>query len=160
MKSGLWRFALMVTLLCPTSQVWAGDHVFDAGFDHRAEGPYSDAEAARFLTQATFGPSRAEIARLRSIGYNAWLADQASLPASHHRPYLEAQAAAGLEVYQNSRQEAWWLHAVTAPDQLRQRVAFALSELLVVSDQSGAIEGYPIAMANYYDLLVDGAFGN
>ena len=160
MKSGLWRFALMVTLLCPTSQVWAGDHVFDAGFDHRAEGPYSDAEAARFLTQATFGPSRAEIARLRSIGYNAWLADQASLPASHHRPYLEAQAAAGLEVYQNSRQEAWWLHAVTAPDQLRQRVAFALSELLVVSDQSGAIEGYPIAMANYYDLLLNQAFGN
>ena len=160
MKSGLWRFALVVTLLGAAPEVWAGDHVFDAGFDHRAEGPYSDAEAARFLTQATFGPSRAEIARLRSIGYNAWLADQASLPASHHRPYLEAQAAAGLEVYQNSRQEAWWLHAVTAPDQLRQRVAFALSELLVVSDQSGAIEGYPIAMANYYDLLVDGAFGN
>ena len=160
MKTPRWCGVLMVTLLGAVSQVWAGDHVFDAGFDHRAEGPYSDAEAARFLTQATFGPSLAEIARLRSIGYNAWLADQATLPASHHRPYLEAQAAAGLEVYQNARQEAWWTNAITGPDQLRQRVAFALSELLVVSDQSGAIEGYPIAMANYYDLLVDGAFGN
>ena len=160
MRKSFRQALLLASVLCWVPLVWAGDHVFDAGFDHRAEGPYSDAEAARFLTRATFGPSRAEITRLLSIGYNAWLADQASLPASHHRPYLEAQAAAGLEIYQNSRQEAWWLHAVTAPDQLRQRVAFALSELLVVSDQSGAIEGYPIAMANYYDLLVDGAFGN
>src|SRR5690606_5866312 len=85
---------------------------------------------------------------------------QYGFPASHHRPYLEAQALAGLDVYQNSRQEAWWLHSIRADDQLRQRVAFALSELLVVSDQGGAIEGYPIAMAHYYDLLVDGAFGN
>ena len=160
MNSVLWRCALAMTLLGHLPQVWAGDHVFDAGFDHRAEGPYSDAQAARFLTQATFGPSLAEISRLRQIGYNTWLAEQAAAPASHHRPYLEAQEAAGIEVYQNSRQEAWWKYAITAPDQLRQRVAFALSELLVVSDESGAIDGYPIAMANYYDILVDGAFGN
>jgi uncharacterized protein (DUF1800 family) len=43
---------------------------------------------------------------------------------------------------------------------LRQRVAFALSEILVVSDQSGGTEGAPIALANYQDLLVDQAFGN
>ncbi len=145
-------------LACATAH--AGEHLFDSGFDHRNEGPYSDADAARFLTQATFGPTLAEIARLRAIGYNTWLAEQAAATPSRHRPYLEAQAAAGLDVYQNSRQEAWWLHAVRGQDQLRQRVAFALSELLVVSDQSGAIEGNPIAMANYYDLLVEGAFGN
>lgn len=160
MKTQIWRWALMMTLAGLAPQAWAGDHIFDSGYDHRIEGPYSDAQAARFLTQATFGPSMAEIARLRAIGYNAWLAEQYGLPASHHRPYLEAQQLAGLDVYQNSRQEAWWLHSIRANDQLRQRVAFALSELFVVSDQSGAIEGYPIAMANYYDLLVDGAFGN
>jgi uncharacterized protein (DUF1800 family) len=160
MKTHFRRWALMMTLAGFVPQAWAGDHIFDSGYDHRAEGPWSDAEAARFLTQATFGPSMAEIGRLRSMGYNAWLAEQTSLAPTHHRPYLEAQEAAGLDVYQNSRQEAWWQHSLRAEDQLRQRVAFALSELLVVSDQNGAIEGYPIAMANYYDLLVDGAFGN
>ncbi|MGB0133424.1 DUF1800 domain-containing protein [Dokdonella sp.] len=160
MKLPLLRFALSLILLGPLQHVWAGDHVFDAGFDHRQEGPYSDADAARFLTQATFGPNLAEISRLRDMGYNAWLSEQLTMPASHHRPYLESLTAAGEDVYQNARQEIWWQQGITAPDQLRQRVAFALSELLVVSDQSGAIESYPTAMANYYDLLVDGAFGN
>ncbi len=154
------RAALVVASLVSVPFASAGDWVFDGGFDDRTEGPHSDAAAARFLTQATFGPSMATIRALRQTGYNAWFASQAAVAPSRHRPYLESQAAAGLDVYQNSRQEAWWLHSVRAPDQLRQRVAFALSELLVVSDQGGAIEGYPIAMANYYDLLVDGAFGN
>ncbi len=138
----------------------AGDHVFDAGFDDHIEGPHSDAEAARFLTQATFGPTLAEISRLRAIGYNAWLASQVTQPASHERQYMEQQELAGLDVYQSARQEAWWLHAIAGPDQLRQRVAFALSELFVVSDQTGDAGGQPIAMGRYYDLLTDNAFGN
>ncbi len=160
MRTGLRAAAFMVASMTLGSAACAGEHLFDSGFDHRAEGPYSQADAARFLTQATFGPTLAEIERLRAIGYNSWLAEQAAAAPSLHRPYLEAQAAAGLNIYQNSRQEAWWLHALRGPDQLRQRVAFALSELLVVSDQGGAIEGYPIAMANYYDILVNNAFGN
>ena len=160
MKSVFWRSALAGALLALMPMAWAGDHLFDSGFDDASEGPHSAAQAARFLTQATFGPSLAEIGRLRAIGYHAWLDEQYALPASHHRPYLEDLALQGSDIYQNHRHEAWWLHAITGPDQLRQRVAFALSEILVVSDQSGAIEGYPIAMALYYDLLVDGAFGN
>src|SRR5690606_12574214 len=145
MKILFARLSLAATLLAFSSTTWAGDHVFDSSFDDHAEGPWSDADAARFLTQATFGPTLDEIARLRRMGYNAWLADQAAQPASHERPYMESQEAAGLDVYQNSRQEAWWLHAITGPDQLRQRVAFAFSELFVVSDQNGDIEGQPIA---------------
>lgn len=160
MKILFGRLALAATILVFSTAAWAGDHVFDGGFDDRAEGPWSDADAARFLTQATFGPSLAEIARLRRMGYNAWLADQATQPASHERPYMEDQEAAGLDVYQNSRQEAWWLHAITGPDQLRQRVAFALSELFVISDQNGDIDGQAIATGAYYDLLIDNAFGN
>jgi uncharacterized protein (DUF1800 family) len=45
-------------------------------------------------------------------------------------------------------------------DQLRQRVAFALSQIFVISDQSGALEGNPTALAHFYDLLATGAFGN
>ena len=160
MKILFGRLALAATILAFAGTAWAGDHVFDSGFEDHAEGPWSDAEAARFLTQATFGPSFAEISRLRRLGYNAWLADQAAQPASHERSYMENQEALGLDVYQSARQEAWWLHAITGPDQLRQRVAFALSELFVVSDQSGEAGGQPIPMARYYDLLTDNAFGN
>ncbi len=160
MRNMLRNAAWLAIVLATSTSAVASEHLFDAGFDHRAEGPYSAADASRFLTQATFGPTLAEIARLRAIGYNSWLAEQASAPPSRHRPYIEGLAAQGANIGQHHRHEAWWLHAMTGPDQLRQRVAFALSELLVVSDQSGALEGAPIALANYYDLLVDNAFGN
>lgn len=151
---------LLVALALLATTAQAGDHVFDANFSERPEGPHSDAQAARFLTQATFGPTLAEIARLRGMGYQAWLAEQLARPATLHLPYLQAQAANGLDVYQNSRQEAWWQRSLRGEDQLRQRVAFALSELLVVSDQGSAIEGHPMPMALFYDQLLTGAFGN
>jgi uncharacterized protein (DUF1800 family) len=154
------RLLLLALLTFAGTPASAGDHLFDSGFNEMPEGPRSDAEAARFLTQATFGPTRAEIRRLRTIGYNAWLDQQFALPATLHKPYLDAQAAQGINVYQNARQEAWWDRAVRAPDQLRQRVAFALSEILVVSDRSGAIEGQPFGMAHYYDVLLQRSFGN
>ncbi|MBN8480774.1 MAG: DUF1800 domain-containing protein [Xanthomonadales bacterium] len=156
----LRRAMLLAFGLLACQAAMAGERLFDSGFDHRNEGPYSEGDASRFLTQATFGPTLAEIARLRSIGYNTWLSEQAAATPSLHRPYLENLAAQGSDIYQNHRHEAWWQRAMTAPDQLRQRVAFALSELLVVSDQGGGLEGQPIALANYYDILVNGAFGN
>ncbi len=154
-------FCLIPLLLMAAWQpAAAGDHLFDSGFNESPEGPLSDAQAARFLTQATFGATLPEIRRLRAMGYNAWLNEQFSLPLNLHKPYLDAQASAGISVYQNSRQEAWWDRAMRSPDQLRQRVAFALSEILVVSDRSGAIEGAPFGMTHYYDVLQQEAFGN
>lgn len=151
--------AALALWLVPTA-LMAGDHLFDATFSERPEGPHSDAAAARFLTQASFGPTAAEITRLRAIGYHAWLNEQFNLPASRHLPYLVNLQAAGEDIYQVTREEIWWQNAIAAPDQLRQRVAFAMSEWLVVSDRNGVLEGTPKGMANYYDLLVDGAFGN
>lgn len=146
-------------LLCSSPAV-AYDELFVAGFDDPAAGPLDDLDAARFLTQATFGTDGAGISRVRALGYRAWLDEQVALPPSLHLPYVDALAAAGEPIYQNARQEAWWLRAVQAPDQLRQRVAFALSELFVVSDRNGAIENEARAMTRYYDLLVAGALGN
>ncbi|PJA42333.1 MAG: DUF1800 domain-containing protein [Lysobacterales bacterium CG_4_9_14_3_um_filter_62_6] len=97
---------------------------------------------------------------MRRIGYNAWLSEQLALPFSGHQPYLDQIAAIPEDVYHNIRYEAWTQRALTAPDQLRQRVAFALSEILVTSDQSGAVGGEPLALAHYYDLLGSNAFGN
>jgi uncharacterized protein (DUF1800 family) len=140
--------------------------IFKSGFDETPEGPATDQEAARFLTQATYGPTIAEIQRLRLMGYNTWLEEQFAMPMSKHKPYLDslalvlAQLNPPESIYNNHRREVWMQRAMTAPDQLRQRVAFALSEILVTSENSGALEGQPFALAHYYDLLGSGAFGN
>jgi uncharacterized protein (DUF1800 family) len=60
---------------------------------------------------------------------------------------------------QEDRVDIWFRNAINGDDQLRQRVAFALSEILVVS-QLGALAQAPFALADYYDVLARNAFGN
>lgn len=115
--------------------------------------PATDAQAARFLTMATFGPTPAAIAELRSLGYHGWIAKQLAMPASPMRPYVESLDKAVQNPGQNDRMEAWFNNAVTAPDQLRQRVAWALSQIMVVSDQFAGLNQDPISLAEYYDML-------
>jgi len=144
---------------------------FHDGFDGTASGPANDSDAARFLAQATFGPTDADIAHLRAIGYQAWLSEQFAAPPSYEMNYLNwVGDVLGEEVGQNARQEAWFLAALGGPDpqnntlvhndQLRQRIAFALGEIFVISDQNATLDGYPTGMAHFYDLLVADAFGN
>ncbi len=126
-------------------------------------------DAARLLTQATFGPKKSEIDALTGGSVTAWLDAQIALPASSHRTATvnERNAAVAAGDYDPTinpyilsfRQRAWFQHALTAPDQLRQRVAFALSQILVVSD-TGFGQNMTESLAAYYDLLVNGAFGN
>jgi len=133
----------------------------------------SPEDAARFLTQATFGPAAPEIVDLVREGYSAWLSGQMALLATPQRAYTMDDFAAfngggqgvplnGVYPYPGGshRQAAWWKIAVTAPDQLRQRVAFALSEILVVSDQEPTVNTWQEGAASYYDVLVANAFGN
>jgi uncharacterized protein (DUF1800 family) len=102
----------------------------------------------------------------RQLDLANWITAQIALPASSHLTATDADylsTAVGdnnPQQSQQNRQAAWWKIAVTAPDQLRQRVAFALSEILVVSDQNATLNGTPRGMAGYYDLLANGAFGN
>jgi len=156
---------------------------FHDGFEGIDAGPFNDADASRFLAQATFGPTDAEIARLRTLGYNAWLTDQFDPTAAHAPPSSEQAYADWVEnvlheqVGQDTRREAWMLHALGGQDpyasgagvtnwvgnhkdQLRQRMAFALSEILVVSDQNANLNSAPRALTYYYDILVNNAFGN
>jgi len=117
--------------------------------------------ASRFLTQATFGPSLSEIEAVRTMGYEAWIDDQFARPATHYWSYLAANPATDPNNRYTSPMffNRWWQNAVTAPDQLRQRVAFALSQIVVVSD-SGDLNYNGRIQAWYYDMLVDNAFGN
>jgi uncharacterized protein (DUF1800 family) len=125
----------------------------------------SDSDAPRFLTQATFGPTTADIATLQSQGYSGWIASQMALPETSHRAATDADAAAfpntgTSAVTQENRQAAWWKISITGQDQLRQRVAFALSELFVTSDVASELADQPDGLATYYDLLANDAFGN
>jgi len=123
---------------------------------------HADTNAAvRFLTQASFGPTPADIALVRSSGYTNWLMNQFAAPASHHLSLLNSNINSDpTSPYSgNTVFNDWWQVAITAPDQLRQRVAFALSEILVVSDQ-GVLQDNAPALSMYYDTLVDNAFGN
>lgn len=135
-----------------------GDILFKAGFQDLSEGPTSDSEAARFLTQASFGPSRSEIARLRQMGYRAWINEQLAMPSTFTRPWLTAlEANPNFSLNSGHRVDRWTVQAVTAPDQLRQRMAYALGQIIVVSD-SGGIDTRQIA--EFQDMLTAGAFGN
>lgn len=118
-------------------------------------------DAARFLTQTTFGPKLSEIQALPAQGYDAWINDQFNKPISTHVAYIDA-ATVGKKItdlYQQEMMESFWKSGVTGQDQLRQRVAFALSEILVVSFNS-SIEGDEYAVAGYMDVLQKNAFGN
>ncbi len=132
------------------------------------DNPLTAADAARFLTQATFGPMRAEIDALtgkHQIDLANWITAQMAQPPSGHLAATDTDFQAfavgdNPQYSQQNRQAAWWKIAVSGPDQLRQRVAFALSQILVVSDVNSTVSGTPRGAANYYDILVNDAFGN
>jgi uncharacterized protein (DUF1800 family) len=131
----------------------------------------SATDAARFLTQATFGPTTATIASLQTRGINGWIDDQLALPATSALAMLRADRAAfpnppipainGDErfAWKDNWHAAWWKIAATAPDQLRHRVAFALSEILVLGQQDD-LDFNQEAKVKYYDILVTRAFGS
>jgi uncharacterized protein (DUF1800 family) len=130
------------------------------------EKPNTRAEAARFLTQATFGPTDAEIDRVMNIGYAAWIDEQLALPAASHRASWEAADAAlklanaTASAGQNEVLYSFWQQAVTGPDQLRQRMTFALSQIFVISMQDGVVGDQPRAVAAWLDMLGDKGLGN
>ncbi len=119
------------------------------------------AAAARFLTQATFGGSPADIAEVQALGYEGWIDAQFAKPVTLMYPYVfENRARTDTEgtLYSSDLMfNAWWKNAVTAKDQLRQRAAFALSEILVTSNANGSpLDDHAEATSDYYDTLLVG----
>lgn len=113
-----------------------------------------DTAAHRFLTRATFGPTLEEIDSLRQITPVQWMEEQMVLPPTYMSEELARDAFRWAQ-YVN----VWWQSTITAQDQLRQRMAFALSEIFVVSAKASLGDEQP-GVANYYDILVNHAFGN
>ncbi|MFM7331423.1 MAG: DUF1800 family protein [Brachymonas sp.] len=126
----------------------------------------TDNEAARFLQQAQFSSTSAQISAVRASTFAAYLQQEFAKPVSKAWDWLEAQgygADATLDkyVYNNSIADmAVWRDLLSAPDVLRKRVALALSEFFVVSHSSMEIDWRGHAMAAYWDILNEHAFGN
>jgi uncharacterized protein (DUF1800 family) len=135
-------------------------------------------DASRFLEQATFGATDADIHDVSMNGFQWWLNQQFSLPPTPQEPFVEQsliidnppcaasdlKCNAALFVQNNAGeiyvQDAFWQQSLAAPDQLRQRVKYALSEIFVVSSNNSTVQNMPRGEAAYYDLLGNDAFGN
>jgi uncharacterized protein (DUF1800 family) len=135
-------------------------------------------DASRFLEQATFGATDADIHQLSLIGYQAWLNEQFSLPAMPQEPIVEqaltinnppcaaSDVKCNAAVFEQNEQgeiyfqDAFWQQALAGPDELRERVKYALSEIFVLSSNNSTIQSFPRGEAAYYDMLGSDAFGN
>ena len=125
----------------------------------------SQADAARFLTQATYGPDDATIQSVIAHDYAGWIEDQFSRSRTLHRTYLEQAIAAGdpaapQRTYRDFVMDTFWKQAITGDDQLRQRMVFALSQIFVVSQANADVNNRPRGLADYLDMLGANAFGN
>jgi uncharacterized protein (DUF1800 family) len=135
-----------------------------------SSGPTS-ADTVRFLEQASFGPTDASVAQVRQQGFAAYIDAQEATPSSGYPGYvyMDPNAAIGCPAATAPAtctrdnysafpvQTQFFRNAIAGPDQLRQRVAFALSQIFVVS----GLEIYqPYALAAYQQTLLDDAFAN
>lgn len=131
--------------------------------------PLSETEAVRFLSQASFGPSERGVDELMGMGLESWFTAELTKPASLHLDaVLSGFPDDGQFIDSNGQllpgllslpSDSFWRTAIEGEDQLRQRMAFALSQILVVSADS-ALARAPQTLAHYMDILTTGAFGN
>ena len=130
-------------------------------------------EAARFLSQATFGADIDLIKEVAEVGIEAWLDEQFSLPPTFFTDSMESIYAQSEDIYAANgsmgffpprpghvHMDFTWLeNSMKGADAVRQRVAYALSQIMVIG-LDGDLRSYSMGVANYYDVLVRNAFGN
>jgi uncharacterized protein (DUF1800 family) len=138
--------------------------------------PLATADAARFLEQATFGVTAQDVAHLQSVGIDAYLNEQLAYPPTQYTGYSytphtapvsckndgsnppDAASICARDQYSAFQvQRDFFQHALNNPDQLRQRVAFALSQIMVVSSVE-IYEAY--GLADFENILLRDALGN
>ena len=139
----------------------------------------SPQDAARFLEQTTFGATDADIRNVSLNGFQWWLNQQFGIQPTPMEPAVEqavivnnppcasGDVTCNAALFQQNQtddnlvQDAFWQQSLTAPDQLRQRVRYALSQLFVISsNNTTSIQDMPRGEASYYDMLGADAFGN
>ena len=154
----VWVGALLALVLAACSGGRTGGGPPAAG---QPATPPTAAEAARFLTQSSFGATDASISAVRASGYDDWVAQQLAMPVSaSHLAFMQARRAlpGAPNPSVNEFYGSFWQQAATGPDQLRQRVKLALSEIFVISVADPNVD--ELGAASYYDMLGANAFGN
>ncbi len=109
--------------------------------------PRPNLSSARFLDQAAFGPTQAELQKLTESSIPVWLDQQFNLP----------ETAIAVPSSNSIASAEYISRLVHAPDQLRQRVINALTKIIVVSAQKNP---YPEELVPYVQILSRNAFGN
>eukprot|EP01030_Chromulinospumella_sphaerica_P018419 gene18419-18280_t len=114
--------------------------------------------ASRAAEQVSFGPTPALVAELQQKGLAAWIDAQFALPptttaAPQWVRYFDGSNDLASSRANNYPAEQFWLRALTAPDQLRQRVAWAVFEYIPVAP------GQPNGVLQYYNMLLNNTFG-
>jgi hypothetical protein len=129
------------------------------------------AEAARFLQQSTWGPTSDLIWHVQTVGFEQFLEEQFAAPVSSYPTLPLVPATRNVDNCPNNsicQRDNYSLYPVTTrfftnalygEDQLRQRVAFALHQILVVSGVDRG-QGYPSRFTPYLQVLDRDAFGN
>jgi uncharacterized protein (DUF1800 family) len=112
--------------------------------------------AARLLDQATFGPTLNDISHVQVVGLNAYLTEQFAVTTTLLPDIAATPPTICVNTLLPCEQSEWWQTMLTAQDQLRQRVAFALSEMFVVSTNSVNAR----SVTTYQNTLANDAFGN
>jgi uncharacterized protein (DUF1800 family) len=115
-------------------------------------GAMGEKAAARLLMQGTFGAKLSTIANAQVQTYGEWFAQQAATTPTMLLPSIPDK--------DTNLYPFWLKNVLTGEDQLRQRIAFSLSEILVVSGTGGGLNSANNSLAAYYDILVNNAFGN
>ncbi len=133
-------------------------------------------EAARFLIQSSFGATAEDINFVAKYGREAWLDLQLNLPQTHQLDLLDArlvnlgyqpilddmwslESPNSFRIREVSARDIWWESSIWGEDQLRQRVAFAMSQIFVISRRPDPMRYHERGFANYQDILSAGAFG-
>jgi len=117
--------------------------------------------ASKFLNQATFGPTYTEIEDLVYGSESLWLRNQFDMaPTLHVDALIAAGVANDFESFR-AASDSYWAAMISGDDQLRQRMVYALSQILVISEgQTSVLAGLPLTTAHYMDILSRNAFGN
>lgn len=152
------------------------------GNETDASGPSAKA-SARFLIQAAFGPDAdaandpdmtpENVEEVMALGFAGWIDQQLARPVTCLLPFVDWAADEDniAQFYTDRKEAAWWHRAMgvtnlypggpsAQPDPLRQRMAFALSQIFVISDRLESLGVSPDGMASYYDKLLTNAFGS
>ena len=146
----------------------------------------TDKMAIRFLTKATFGPTPQSVAHLKEVGIAKWLDEQFAIPKEgdgylYTRKMLTIATQSFPSWYNKSvddyladndiiplgsslapyyMRSAWFDYALLAKDQLRHKMAYILSQIIVESDFDPTFIHRAEALSRYMDLLYNNAFGS